>query len=175
MAIMLVILQGMQNWKTFEVLFVTSQVWMKPCFWGTIVFVDGGIVRVCISVGFSSILKLFYFELIWIYFKSLSICDFGTGNVPCSTELKTLEPFTPLEHNLQEPEERQSSQGWSLRHYWPLNIFCWCGAKLSLSNSKLFHVKHKECRKGCWCESVQNRANANVTSNSPMEQSREWC
>lgn len=64
MAIMLVILQGMQIWKTFEVLFVISQVWMKPCFWGTIVFVDGRIVRVCISMGFSSILKVFYFELI---------------------------------------------------------------------------------------------------------------
>ncbi|XDV48670.1 hypothetical protein PO909_018054 [Leuciscus waleckii] len=98
----------------------------------------------------------------WYIFKSLSICDFGEGNVLSSTELTTLEPFTPLEDNLQEPEETIIS-GLVTEALLNFEYFCSCSATLSLSNSKLFHIKCKECRKSCRCESVQNRAKANVT------------
>lgn len=47
----------------------------------------------------------------WYIFKSISICDFGKGNVLCSTELTTMEPFTPLGDNLQESEETHLREG----------------------------------------------------------------
>jgi len=97
----------------------------------------------------------------WYIFKSLSICDFGKGNVLCSTEPTKLEPFTPSEDNLQEPEETSIS-GLVTEVLLNFEYFCSCGATLSLSNSK-FLIKCKKCRKSCRCDRVQNRAKANVT------------
>ncbi|XP_048067424.1 uncharacterized protein LOC125280723 [Megalobrama amblycephala] len=117
-------------------------------------------VHLSLADGFSVTLNQ------WYIFKSLSICDFGEGNVLCSTELTTLEPFPPLEDHLQEPKETVIS-GLVTEVLWNFEYFCSCGATLSFSNSKLFHIKCKECRKSCRCESVQNRAKANVTIKQP--------
>lgn len=104
----------------------------------------------------------------WYIFKSLSICDFGKGNVLCSTELTTLEPFTPLADNLQESEETVIS-GKVTEALLTFEYICSCGAMLSLSNTKLFRIKCNKCRKSCRCENVQNRAKANVTIKQPNE------
>ncbi|XP_067268663.1 uncharacterized protein [Pseudorasbora parva] len=102
----------------------------------------------------------------WYTFKSLSICDFGKGNVLCSTELTKLEPFTPPEESLQEPEETVIS-GLVTEALLTFEYICSCGATLSLSSTKVFHIKCEECRKSCRCENVQNRATANVTIKQP--------
>ncbi|XP_016417127.1 uncharacterized protein LOC107747203 [Sinocyclocheilus rhinocerous] len=101
----------------------------------------------------------------WYIFKSLSICDFGKGNVLCSTELTTLESFTPLD-NLQESEETVVS-GKVTEALLTFEYICSCGATLSFSNAKLFRIKCNKCRKSCRCENVQNRAKANVTIKQP--------
>ncbi|XP_059358730.1 uncharacterized protein LOC132097121 [Carassius carassius] len=102
----------------------------------------------------------------WYIFKSLSICDFGKGNVLCSTQLTTLESFTPLADNLQKPEETVIS-GKVTEALLTFEYICSCGATLSFSNPKLFLIKCNKCRKSCRCENVQNRAKASVTIKQP--------
>ncbi len=87
-------------------------------------------------------------------------------NVLCSTELTTMEPFTPLGDNLQESEETVVS-GKVTEVLLTFKYICSCGATLSLSNTKLFRIKCIKCRKSCRCENVQNRATANVTIKQP--------
>ncbi|XP_058641405.1 uncharacterized protein LOC131546099 [Onychostoma macrolepis] len=101
----------------------------------------------------------------WYIFKSLSICDFGKGNVLCSTELTTLESFTPSD-NLQESGETVIS-GKVTEALLTVEYICSCGATLSFSNTKLFCIKCNKCRKSCRCENVQNRAKASVTIKQP--------
>ncbi|KAL1269509.1 hypothetical protein QQF64_031798 [Cirrhinus molitorella] len=104
----------------------------------------------------------------WYIFKSLSICDFGKGNVLCSTKLTTLEPIanSPFANYPQESEETVIS-GKVTEALLTLEYPCSCGATLSLSNTKLFRIKCNKCRKSCRCENVQNRAMANVTIKQP--------
>ncbi|KAI7797554.1 hypothetical protein IRJ41_016748 [Triplophysa rosa] len=98
----------------------------------------------------------------WYTFKSISICDFGQGNVLCSTELTTLESFTPVEHTVQEPEETVIS-GEITGVLVTFEYLCSCDAVLLLPDTKLFHIKCNECKKSCRCASVRNRAKAEVT------------
>lgn len=95
----------------------------------------------------------------WYIFKSISICDFGEGNVLCSTERTKL---TPVEHTVQEPEETVIS-GEITEVLVTFEYLCSCGAVLPLSDTKLFHIKCGECKKSCRCANVRNKAKAEVT------------
>ncbi|XP_026125658.1 uncharacterized protein LOC113107388 isoform X2 [Carassius auratus] len=104
----------------------------------------------------------------WYIFKSLSICDFGKGNVLCSTQLTTLESFTPLEDNLKSDKSEETViSGKVTEALLTFEYICSCGATISFSNPKLFLIKCNKCRKSCRCENVQNRAKASVTIKQP--------
>ncbi|XP_052419332.1 uncharacterized protein LOC127963448 isoform X2 [Carassius gibelio] len=104
----------------------------------------------------------------WYIFKSLSICDFGKGNVLCSTQLTTLESFTPLEDNLKSDKSEETViSGKITEALLTFEYICSCGATISFSNPKLFLIKCNKCRKSCRCENVQNRAKASVTIKQP--------
>ncbi|XP_051965308.1 uncharacterized protein LOC127631277 [Xyrauchen texanus] len=98
----------------------------------------------------------------WYTLKSVSICDFGEGNVLCSTELTTLELFTPLGEHLQQPGETIIS-GEVTEALVTFEYLCSCGALLSLSDNKLFRMKCGECNKSSRCANIKNRANADIT------------
>lgn len=98
----------------------------------------------------------------WYIFKSISICDFGEGNVLCSAELTTLESFTPVGDCIQEPEETVIS-GEITEVLVNIEYLCSCGAVLPLSDHKLFYIKCGECKKCCRCANVRNRAKAEIS------------
>lgn len=100
----------------------------------------------------------------WYVFKSLSICDFGMGNVLCSNEFTKLEEISPLEG--RDPKETVIS-GVVTEALLTFKYICSCGATLSLSDTKLFRIKCKECSKSCRCVNIQNKATANITIKQP--------
>lgn len=98
----------------------------------------------------------------WYKFKSVSICDFGEGNVLCSTGLTKLKSFTPLRDNIKYPKEMVISGGVT-EALVTFEYFCSCGALVTLSDTRSFHIKCGECKKSCRCANVRNKAKAEVT------------
>lgn len=98
----------------------------------------------------------------WYRFKSVSICDFGKGNVLCSTGFTKLKSFTPLRDNIQDPKETVISGGVT-EALVNFEYFCSCGAEVTLTDPKLFRIKCGECKKSCRCANVRNKAKAEVT------------